>query len=362
MLGPSVKRLGLLIGIMLALYLVFTSPAVHSLADSAGALVRGWLGRAPAPVVVKPPTQPDPVAPGPSTPTAIVYHAAEAGTPAGKTRFVLYFADSDAMFLVPVTRTVNLTRTPIKDALSELIRGPAAGANLASPFIEMAVRDLALRADGTLRIDIPTQVVQASTGWGSTGSLLALESMVNTVSEFSAVRRVAFLVGGKATSTLFHGLSAAEPIPAQKWQSAGGRVTLYFAVYAGNRAYLIPEQIDVAQADVSAQMRQAVEQLRVGRSVGDFRLHPTLPANVSLLGVTVANQVATLNLSSEFNQVFELPPARQALIVDSLVFTLTSFANVNRVQLLVEGQKVQRTVGKHNLANPLQRPQWINPE
>lgn len=369
MSGPSIKRLGLLIGIMLAIYLVLTSAVVQNLAQDAVDLVLGWMGAGPAPTANQPPPAGPPAGParpvgpvGPVGPPITVYHAAETGTPPGKSRLTLYFADPEAMFLVPVTRTVDLTRSPIREALSELIRGPAAGSGLLSPFAEMAVRDLALRADGTLRIDLPVQVVQASAGWGSTGSVLALESLVNTVSTFGAVQRVAFLVGGRPTTTLFHGLSAVEPVPRRDWQSAGGRLTLYLAIYAQDRAYLVPEQVDVAPASAEVLMRQALEHLRAGRSQGDLVLHPTLPANVSLLELTVVNRTATVNLSGEFNQVFEMPPARQALIIDSVVFTLTSFANIDRVQLLVNGQRIQRTVGRHNLANPLQRPQWINPE
>jgi|GEM_PF-1840136 len=359
MSGRPAKRLGLLIAVMLVLYFVFTSSAVHTAVGSAGDFVRGLFGYKP---VTQPPVTQPPTTETPTVPTNIVYHAAESTTPANSTRLTLYFADADGMFLVPVTRTVSLSRTPVRDSLSELIRGPVANSGLISPFIEMAVRDLALQADGTLRIDLPAQVVQASAGWGSSASLIALESMVNTVSEISAVKRVVFLVAGKATSTLFHGLSAKDPIPAQKWQSTGGRVTLYYAIYAGNRAYLVPEQIDVTQTGAVAQLRHAIEQLKQGRNSGQHQLHPTLPTNVNILGLDVANRVATINLSSEFATVFEQTPAKQALTVDSLVFTATAFPEVDRVQLLVDGQKLQRMVGKHDLSKPLDRHKWVNPE
>ncbi len=359
MLGRSTKRLILLIAVMLVLYFVLTSATVYTLLDNAWKAVKNLVGLGPADTVT--PKQSDTTG-GTKPPTNIVYRAANSEQPAGTTRIILYFADRDVMFLVPVTRSIPLSKTPIKDTLTELIRGPAADSGLVSPFIEMAIRDLNLRTDGTLRIDIPTQVVQASTGWGSSASVAALESLVNTVSHYSAVKRVQFMVGGKLATTLFHGLAADEPIPAQTWETAAGRMTLYYAIFSGNRAYLVPDQVEVASSDTIALLKQAVEQLKVGKSVGDYKLHPTLPANINVLGVDLSGRTAMVNLSGEFSTVLTLEPAQQSLLLDSLVMTLTSFPQVDQVQILVEGNKVAQQFGGRDIGSPLARPKWINPE
>ena len=358
--GRSARRLVLLIAAIVVLYFVLTSATVYTMADNAAKAVKGLFGLTPSAQVVDDEPPPGPAADAP--PQNIIYHAAETGQPDGSTRVTLYFADPDGVFLVPVTRTLPLTRSPIRDSLSELIRGPLADSGLASPFFEMAVRDLALRADGTLRVDIPTQIVQASTGWGSAGSIIALESLIRTVSEYEAVEQVQFLTGGKVAPTLFHGLVADEPFAAQKWLSTDGRMTLYYAIFAGSRAYLVPDQVEVAATDQAELMRLALEGLKQGKTVGEFRLHPTLPANVNVLDVSMSGRTAVINLSGEFGNILAMEPARQALLLDSLVLTLTSFPGVKQVQLLVEGEAPREVVGKYDLAKPLGRPRWLNPE
>jgi germination protein M len=357
MLAPSSKRLLLLLAAMLVLYLLLTSNAVYTACVGAANAVKGFLG------LKKPsPAQPPAATETPAPPTSISYRPAEDTRAKGTSRLTLYFADQDFMFLVPVTRTVELTRTPIKASLLELIRGPAEGSGLISPFSEMAIRDLALRADGTLRIDVPAQVVQASAGWGSSGAVMALEAILKTVAQFDAVSAVQFMVEGKIVPELFHGLAAAEPIVAPKPTSQPGRLTLYYALYAGSRAYLVPEQVEVAAGDTVTLLRQAVEGLKQGKTVGDYRLYPTLPANVTVLGVDLTGRTAIVNLSGEFTEVFAQDPARQALQLDSLVYTVTSFPEVEQVQLLIEGQPVAQTLGSRNVGQPLKRPAWPNPE
>jgi len=355
----STKRLLVLLAAMLVLYFVLTSATVYTACSKVLNTVKELLGLKP-----KPPPEPEEPGPsGPDIPTTIVYRPAEDTKPAGSTRMTLYFADQNVMFLVPVTRTTDLTKSPIRETLSELLHGPASGSGLVAPFgSELTIRDLALRSDGTLRIDFPAGVVQASAGWGSSASLAAMESVLKTVGEYAAVKQVQFLVGGKVVETLFHGLVADEPIPAPKPASGPGYLTLYYVLFAGSRAYLVPDQITVTGADTVTLIRQAVEQLKVGKTMGDFHLYPTLPANVSVLGVTLSGRTAYIDVSAEFGDVLALDPARQSLLIDSLVYTVTSFPEVDQVQILVEGKTVPQTMGHRNIGLPLKRPPWINPE
>jgi spore germination protein GerM len=358
-MSTSTKRLVVLLAVMLVLYFVLTSSTVYTACTRALESIKQLLG-------LKPKPEPAPDQPGttePGIPTTIVYKPAEDTRPTGTTRMTLYFADADIMFLVPVTRTVSLTPSPIRETLNELFRGPATGSGLIAPFTsDLTLRDLALRADGTLRVDLPQQVVQASAGWGSSMSVSTLESILRTVGEYSAVKAVQFLVGGKVVETLFHGLEAAQPMEAPKSTSGPGHLTVYYVLFAGSRAYLIPDQVQVAGTGTASLIKQAVEQLKVGKTVGDYHLYPTLPSNVTVLGVDLSGKTAYLNLSSEFGDVLALDPARQSLLIDSLVYTVTSFPEVEQVQILVEGKTVQQTMGHRNIGAPLKRPPWINPE
>ncbi|MDP2871162.1 MAG: GerMN domain-containing protein [Bacillota bacterium] len=360
MSSAPTKRLILLLAVVLVVYFVLTSATVYTAGIRVLQTVKQLLGLKTA--TPKTTDQPPVDAGRPSLPTSIVYKQAENSKPPNMTRMTLYFADADIMFLVPVTRTIALTKSPIRETLTELFRGPAPGSGLLSASAELGLRDLALRTDGTLRIDLPAQVVQATAGWGSSISMLTLDSILHTVGEYAAVKQAQFLVGGKTVTTLFHGLAAGEPIPVPTLTSGESHLTVYYAILAGSRAYLVPDQTEVARADTVTLIKRAVDQLSKGKKVGDYQLYPTLPGNVTLLGVDLSGKTAMVNFSGEFAELFTMDPARQALVLDSLLYTLTSFPEVEQVQILVEGQKLQKMIGNRNIGEPLRRPQWINPE
>jgi spore germination protein GerM len=363
MSSASTKRLILLLAVVLVVYFVLTSATVYTLGTRVLQTVKQLLGFKTA---AQPPTQ-NPPAGGdtvskPTLPKSIVYKQAENSKPSNMTRMTLWFADTDVMFLVPVTRTVSLTKTPIRDTLTELFRGPAAGSGLLGASAELGLRDLNLRADGTLRIDLPATVVQATAGWGSSISMLAMESILHTMGEYPMVKQVEFLVGGKTVQTLFHGLAAAGPIAVPATASGESRLTLYYALLAGTRAYLVPDQVEVARADTVTLVKKALEHLKQGKKVGNYQLYPTLPGNATVLGVDLSGKTVMVNFSGEFAELFTQDMARQALVLDSLLYTLTAFPEVEQVQILIEGRKVQQMIGNRNLGEPLRRPLWINPE
>lgn len=363
MSGASTKRLILLLAVVLVVYFVLTSATVYTVGTHVLQTVKQLLGFKTA---VQPPQVKDPPVTGdatrPTLPKSIVYKQAENSKPSNMTRMTLFFADADVMFLVPVTRTVALTKTPIRDTLTELFRGPVTGSGLLGASAELGLRDLALRADGTLRIDLPSQVVQATAGWGSSISMLAMESILYTVGEYPSVKQVEFLVGGKTVQTLFHGLAAAGPMPIPASDSGGSRLTLYYALLAGTRAYLVPDQVEVARADTVTLVKKALEHLKQGKKVGNYQLYPTLPGNATVLGVDLSGKTVIVNFSGEFTEIFTRDLAHQALVLDSLLYTLTAFPEVEQVQILVEGRKIQQMIGNRNIGEPLRRPQWINPE
>lgn len=71
-------------------------------------------------------------------------------------------------------------------------------------------------------------------------------------------------------------------------------------------------------------------------------LAPLLPAGTEILGLTVRDGLARVDFSSAF---LDYAPARERQLLGALVFTLTEFPTINRVELLVEGQKLTALPG-----------------
>jgi spore germination protein GerM len=105
----------------------------------------------------------------------------------------LYFVDKDGQSLVPETRTVPATQTLPETALKELIKGPGDQENKISPI-----------PDGTKLINLSIQNNQAEVNFsrefkekyplGSAAENFLIYSIVNTLTEFSEVEEVRFLV------------------------------------------------------------------------------------------------------------------------------------------------------------------------
>jgi spore germination protein GerM len=71
-----------------------------------------------------------------------------------------------------------------------------------------------------------------------------------------------------------------------------------------------------------------------------------LPLGTKLLGVTVADGLATVDFSQQLVSGFRGGSDNEGVVVFSIVNTLTSLPTVDRVQILVEGKPVS-TIGGH---------------
>ena len=87
----------------------------------------------------------------------------------------------------------------------------------------------------------------------------------------------------------------------------------------------------------------------------------TVPSDIRLLNATKNNQTLVLNFSKEFLYAHPDRVDLQRLMIDSLLFSYTSISDVTQVHFTVENQVVD-TFANLQLAQPLSRPRYINPE
>ena len=282
-----------------------------------------------------------------------------------ETMVTVYYRDADAMYLVPVSRGVPKTLAIVKTTLLELFKGPAKDSGLYPSTPNIDVVRLNLKSDGYLAMDLPEQSVAASTGMGSAGSAVAMDAIIGTLAEIDAVKQVQFLTDGKVTPTIFHGVAADRPFAVAPHRSENGEAILYMALYAGKRAYLVPERVNLGLGPAPAvpdAMRAALEALKKEVKRGDFQLYPTVPADIQFKSVSVKDRVATIDVSSKLLTVNANDKAKQCLMLDAIIFTATAFPQVGSVHLTVDGKVVDQAVGHVNVGKPLTRPKWINPE
>lgn len=129
---------------------------------------------------------------------------------------VLYFGDKNGEKLVRETRQVRrdaatATLTDEEVAIRELIKGPA-NPNLVKT-VPAETQLLGLRIDNGIAYANFSQEIKTKHWGGSTGELMTVASIVDTLTENPAITKVQFLLEGKVEESIWgHGITN-EPIP-----------------------------------------------------------------------------------------------------------------------------------------------------
>lgn len=126
-------------------------------------------------------------------------------------------------------------------------------------------------------------------------------------------------------------------------------ISLYFSDQNGD--YLHEEKREIAM--VPGLARATVQELIAGpRTEGLLR---TIPEGTKLLDIDVENGLCRVDLSKEFKENHWGGSSGEILTVYSLVDTLTQFPTIDKVEILVQGQKVETLAGHMDLSVPVIR-------
>lgn len=151
-----------------------------------------------------------------------------------------------------------------------------------------------------------------------------------------------------ARSDLGSGQVANPETPGDKDSTDTMEVTLYFSDAQAEK--LVKEIRSVPRTTAVA--KTAVEELIKGPNEGGVA---TIPNGTRLIGLTVSEGLAEVNLSKEIVDNHTGGSAGERLTVYSIVDTLTEFSSISEVRLLVEGVNVDTIAGHMDLSEPLKR-------
>lgn len=122
----------------------------------------------------------------------------------------LYFSDSQAMYLVPEKRKIPITPSLARQALIELIKGPKSSNLYPTIPRGTSVNEVYIAGD-IAYIDLSEEVFKNHPG-GSSGELMTVYSMVNTLTEISPIRGVQILVAGNEKESLVGHVDISKPL------------------------------------------------------------------------------------------------------------------------------------------------------
>ncbi|HHP50847.1 MAG TPA: hypothetical protein ENM97_03055 [Moorella mulderi] len=269
---------------------------------------------------------------------------------------LLYYLSQDGAYLVPVTLKLTPTREVAKSAVERLLAGISAE-GLQRAFPEgVKLRDVFTLEDReTVYVDLTREVLHM----GKDQAERAIKSLVLTLTELEGVKRVQVLVEGEKLDSI-GGVPVGEPLSRPSsindllppGQNRG--VQVYFA--DPQALFLIPVTVPPVGGEGP---KGAVLALLAGPPPGSG-LSRTVWPGTRLLAFHLEGSTAVVDLSSE---AFGYGGGHTAEIcfINSLLFTLTDFPQVSRVQILIEGQRRKFTPGGMDIWEPLPRPEALNP-
>jgi len=122
----------------------------------------------------------------------------------------LYFSDSQAMYLVPEKRKIPQTPSLARQAVIELIKGPE-NSDLYPTIPEGTQANEVYIADDIAYIDLSEEIFENHPG-GSSGELMTVYSIVNTLTEIPPIKGVQILVGGNEKKSLIGHIDISMPL------------------------------------------------------------------------------------------------------------------------------------------------------
>lgn len=124
-------------------------------------------------------------------------------------KYIVYFADKSAMYMVPVTYVSDTREGIPRKAVERLIQGPGTQSLLSTVWPGTKLLDLKIE-EGIVYVDFSRDVI--GYGGGTTAENLFVKSLLLTLGQFSDIQGIQILIDGKSTEYLPEGTQVAAPL------------------------------------------------------------------------------------------------------------------------------------------------------
>lgn len=256
---------------------------------------------------------------------------------------VVFYEDGEG-YLVPVTRQVPKTDGIAKATLGLMVKDSqndmqAARLGLRTVIPEGTTFDIDI-SNGRANVNVSKEALSCSS---AAQEALMVDAITNAMSCFSTVEEVTLEFDGQKRSKLTYGTDVSGVFSGgnlnlesvETFSEDAGLVQLYFP--SANGRLLVPVTRAVfSNADVST----AVLELAKGPK-DDSGLERALPENCGIKSVAMKDGTVTLNFSKEFKETLESSDGGEQA-VRAILFTCSQFPGVKKVEVLVEGEKLEK--------------------
>ncbi len=159
--------------------------------------------------------------------------------------------------------------------------------------------------------------------------------------------------GEHASEELGKESESREDVEEDEEGDAGIRDTVLY--YRDGDGYLVPVSTDIKWEDgiARAAIMKLVSAVKGSELTQRTGLYSALPADTEVLGLTIRDGLAKVDLSAE--ALGCKSAEEEELMLKSLVYTLTEFNTVDRVQFMFEGDRVEALKFGTDVAGPMER-------
>lgn len=273
----------------------------------------------------------------------------------------LYFADDSVNFLIPISRLIPVTEKDIRSTINSLYEGPKENIGLTEgPISPWPYK--AYVFDGILDVYLRSSDVKMYSS-GSSIATFAVDSLVQSLTSIQGIDTIQFYIDEKIPTgdyDYFHGMVLDEPIKPLY------NPKLYFGLNTSdNYVYLTEFTIyNHPYTDIFNLLNGSYDYANDGNLShllsNDNVVFP-IPYNVELLDISLSDKVLTLNINRNALEAFGTFNKNYQLMIDSILYSYTSFKEIESVQILFSGEKISDFYG-YDLSKPIKANKYINIE
>lgn len=266
----------------------------------------------------------------------LAFFLAEKGNDSEKIDVSLYFIDKNSYVITPVETEIEASSREelYRKIAEELVNGPESKKYIPFFLSEPAVEVNNVQyEDGYITVDFSENYPK--------GNYMCTYAVIKTFSRLQEVVGVKVTVNGEEISGIDGtnlGFVSGEDINTESAEDTATGIRLYFKNSANSELSMEYRKINIV--DTQPIEQYVVTELIKGPKIkGNERI---LASDTKILSVETTDGICYVNFKKGFAEKNMLPSGGTDLLVESVVKSLTALKNVEGVQFLVEGKKIER--------------------
>lgn len=278
----------------------------------------------------------------------------------------VYYQDKDGC-VVPMTRWIQPQLGIARAAVSLAIDCPLTREETAYygvyPILPENTEILGIDIkEGTATIDFNKYLLNYGTAY-SERNIIA--SIVYTLTEFDTIQKVRIMINGYPQGILKYGTDLSYPLGREdvminadpRLLKTGKEKVDIYLMKAANTGFAYPVPVSVTDSTGGAEATPETLVKRLLSAVPEGGMYSEIPEGVRLIGSYIQGDTITLDFSEEFLSYGGT--AREENILKQLAYTLRQCDSIRKINILVEGRRVELPEGT-NISAGLAIPVTLN--